>query len=296
VRRPATSGVGERSLLRRIDWRRTRYSVIIAGIILVAFVVVGIFAPWVAPHEPNEQDLYNTKAPPAFMDGGTSDHLLGTDQLGRDILSRIIHGARVSLLVAFFGILGSGLLGITLGVISGYMGGFVDSAIQRIVDVTLGFPIIILAMVVAIAWGAAFDHLILILIVTFWAGYARQSRAETLKLRGMDFVTLAKTSGTSRFVIMARHVLPNIAGSMLVLATLQVGTLIMMEATLSFLGAGVPPPTASWGSMTADGRNYLATEWWIAIMPALAICLVVLASNIFGDWVRDRLDPKLRTL
>jgi len=274
----------------------TRYSVFIAGLILIGFVIVGIFAPWIAPYEPSEIDLYNTLAPPAFMDGGTSDHLLGTDALGRDILTRVIHGARVSLLVALFGVIGSGLLGMGLGVISGYMGHFVDGVIQRIVVVTLGFPIIILAMVVAIAWGASFSHLILILIVTFWAGYARQARAETLKLRSLDFVTLAKTSGTSRLVIMARHILPNIAGSMLVLATLQVGTIIMMEATLSFLGAGIPPPTPSWGSMTSDGRNYLGTEWWVAVMPALAICLVVLASNIFGDWVRDRLDPKLRTL
>lgn len=290
------TAVKKKNILRRIDWRHTRYSVIIAGVILAGFVIVGIFAPWIAPYEPSEIDLYNTLTPPAFAEGGTSDHLLGTDPLGRDILSRIIHGARVSLLVALLGVLGSGILGIILGVISGYMGGFVDGLIQRIVDVTLGFPIIILAMVVAIAWGASFSHLILILIVTFWAGYARQARAETLKLRSLDFVTLARTSGTSKFVIMARHILPNIAGTMLVLATLQVGTLIMMEATLSFLGAGVPPPTPSWGSMTSDGRNYLATEWWVAVMPALAICLVVLASNIFGDWVRDRLDPKLRTL
>lgn len=292
----ASTATKKKNILRRIDWRHTKYSVIIAGVILVSFVVVGIFAPWIAPYEPSQIDLYNTVQPPAFMDGGSVDHLLGTDPLGRDILSRIIHGARVSLLVAVFGVLGSGLLGMALGVISGYMGGFVDSVIQRIVDVTLGFPIIILAMVVAIAWGASFSHLVLILIVTFWAGYSRQARAETLKLRDLDFVTLAKTSGTSKLVIMARHILPNIAGSMLVLATLQVGTIIMMEATLSFLGAGVPPPTPSWGSMTADGRDYLATEWWVAVMPALAICLVVLASNIFGDWVRDRLDPKLRTL
>lgn len=286
----------EPGILRRIDWRHTRYSVIVAGIILVAFVIVGIFAPWIAPYDPTSIDLRNTLAPPAFMSDGTADHLLGTDPLGRDILSRIIYGARVSLLVAVFGVLGSGLLGMGLGVLSGYMGGFVDGVIQRIVDVTLGFPIIILAMVVSIAWGAAFSHLVLILIVTFWAGYARQARAEALKLRGLDFVTLARTSGTSRLVIMARHIVPNIAGSMLVLATLQVGTIIMMEATLSFLGAGVPPPTASWGSMTADGRNYLASEWWVAVMPAVAICLVVLSCNIFGDWVRDRLDPKLRTL
>lgn len=278
-----------------VKLRRTKITVAIAGVILAAFVITGIFAPLIAPYDPTENDLQIVKAPPFFQDGAVDGHPLGTDQLGRDILSRVIWGARISLLVAVIGVLGSGVIGITLGVVSGYRGGVVDALVQRAVDVLLGLPIIVVAMVVAIARGPSFGNVVLLLILTFWASYARQARAEALKLRNLGFVTLARTSGTSNTVIMFRHIVPNLAGTMLVLATLNVGTMIMMEATLSFLGAGIAPPTASWGLMVADGRTYVTGAWWLSFMPGLAISLVVLSCNIFGDWLRDRLDPKLRT-
>ena len=290
-----TMSVESKDGLPRVKRRRLNIGVTIAGLILSVFVITGIFAPLIAPYDPTEIDLNNVLVPPVFQDGGQSEHLLGTDRLGRDVLSRIIHGARVSLLVAVIGVLGSGILGMTLGVISGYRGGVIDGIVQRAVEVVLGLPVILLAMVVAIAWGASFSHVVIILIVTFWAGYARQARAEALRLRNLDFVTLARTSGTSKSIIMLRHIVPNIAGTMLVLATIQVGTIIMIEATLSFLGAGIPPPMPSWGLMTADGRDMIVSAWWLSFMPGLAISLVVLSCNIFGDWLRDKLDPKLRT-
>lgn len=291
-----TMAVPKRRILPEIKWRRINIGVTIAGVILAVFVIAGIFAPLMAPYDPNHQNLDNALVPPFFQEGGQSEHLLGTDRLGRDILSRIIFGARVSLLVATIGVLGSGTIGMVLGVISGYKGGKVDMVIQRAVDVVLGLPLILLALVIAIAVGASFLNVVLILIFTFWAGYARQARAEVLKLRNLDFVTLARTAGTSDFVIMLRHIVPNIMGTMLVLATLNVGTMIMMEATLSFLGAGIPPPDPSWGLMTADGRDLVVSAWWLSFMPGLAISMVVLAGNIFGDWLRDRFDPKLRTV
>ncbi len=270
--------------------------VVISLVILAGFIICGIFAPFIAPYSPTNINLGDALKPPAFQAGGDVHYPLGTDRLGRDVLSRIIFGARVSLQVAAIGVVASGIIGLTLGVISGYKGGWIDIIIQRAVDIMLGLPMILIAMVLAIIFGASILNVAFVLIIIFWATFARQSRAETLKLRNLDFVTLARTSGTSDFIIILRHIVPNVMGSMLVLATLNVGATITLEATLSFLGAGIPPPAPSWGLMTADGRDMVVTAWWLSFMPGVAISLVVLACNVFGDWLRDRLDPKLRTI
>lgn len=270
--------------------------VIISLVILAVFIICGIFAPLVAPHSPTQINLADALKPPAFQPGGDATYPLGTDRLGRDLLSRIIYGARVSLQVAAIGVVASGIIGLALGVISGYMGGIIDNVIQRAVDVMLGLPMILIAMVLSIVLGASLLNVAIVLILIFWSTFARLARAETLKLRTLDFVTLARTSGTSDIVIIIRHIVPNVMGSMLVMATLNVGATITLEATLSFLGAGIPPPNPSWGLMTADGRDMVVSAWWLSFMPGVAISLVVLSCNVFGDWVRDRLDPKLRTV
>jgi peptide/nickel transport system permease protein len=279
-----------------IKWRRINIGVMISVIILGVFLIFGIFAPFITAYDPTQINLGEALKPPAFQPEGQVNHPLGTDRLGRDMLSRIIFGARVSLQVAAIGVIASGIIGMFLGIFSGYYGGWVDNVIQRAVDIMLGLPMILIAMVLAIILGASLLNVAIVLILIFWATFARQARAETLKIRTLDFVTLARTSGTSDFIIMARHVLPNVMGSMLVMATLNVGATITLEATLSFLGAGIPPPAPSWGLMTADGRDMVVTAWWLSFMPGVAISLVVLACNVFGDWVRDKLDPKLRTV
>ncbi len=264
--------------------------------ILTLFGLAAIFADYLAPHSPTAIDLANTLTPPFWQEGGTTEYLLGSDRLGRDILSRLLFGARVSLFMAVIGVLGAGGIGGMLGIIAGYNGGKIDTIISRAVDMMLGFPTILLAMVLAIVLGPSIFNVSLVITLTFWARYARQARAEVLRIREMDYVTLARTVGCSDLTIMRRHIAPNLVNTLIVLATFNVGTVITLEATLSFLGVGMPPPTPSWGSMCADGRSILASAWWVSLMPGVAITLVVLSGNLFGDWLRDRLDPKLRDL
>lgn len=264
-------------------------------IILAIFIIAAIFADHLAPHSPRAINLAKALSPP-FFQGGSKDYPLGTDRLGRDILSRILYGARVSLIVAAIGVLGAGGIGGSLGIIAGYWGGRVDSIISRTIDVMLGFPVILLALILAVTFRPSFSNIIIVVILVQWAFYARQARGETLGIREMDYVTLARTAGCSNLTIMVRHILPNVLNSLVVLATINVGTVITLEAALSFLGAGVPPPTPSWGSMCADGRGVITSAWWVSFMPGIAITLVVLSGNLFGDWLRDRLDPKLRNL
>jgi peptide/nickel transport system permease protein len=268
---------------------------VIAISILSVFVFVAILADFIAPHDPLEVNLSDALSPPFFA-GGKKTYLLGTDQLGRDILSRIIFGAKVSLIVSSIGILGAGIIGGALGIIAGYKGGTADTVISRAVDVMLGLPAILLAMILSVVQGQSMSNVVFVVTLVYWARYARQARGETLKIREMEYVTLARTAGCSDLLIMLRHILPNVTNSLIVLATFNVGTVIILEATLSFLGAGVPPPTPSWGNITASGREVLVNGWWISFMPGLAITLVVLSGNLFGDWLRDRLDPKLRDL
>jgi peptide/nickel transport system permease protein len=227
---------------------------------------------------------------------GTSDHILGADKQGRDVLSRIIWGARVSMTVAAVAVSASLIVGTALGLLAGYLGGLVDEAIMRIVDLSLSIPVILIALVFVTVLGQSFALLLGILALTTWSRYARQVRAEALQLRETDYVALAKVANASMPRILLKHIFPGVVPTISVLATLQVGGLILTEAILSFLGAGVPPPTPAWGSMVSEGRDYIQSAWWVSFFPGLAIFLTVLAFNFLGDWLRDKLDPRLRQL
>ncbi len=229
-------------------------------------------------------------------EGGSMVYPLGTDKQGRDILSRIMHGARVSLLVSSLAILLGGGLGTLLGILAAYRGGKVDAIIMRVVDIKLAFPSILLALVLVAAIGAGFTTVIIVIAVLLWARYARVVRGEALAIKQQDFIARARVSGASNSRIMMRHIFPNLVNTVVVLATLEVGHVIILESTLSFLGAGIPAPTPAWGVMVADGRDLITTAWWIFLFPCLAIVLTVLSMNLLGDWLRDRLDPKLRNI
>ena len=226
--------------------------------------------------------------------GGSTSYIFGTDKVGRDILSRIIYGSRVSVVVAAIAIFIAGTIGTALGIIAGYFGRWLDALIMRAVDVSLAIPIILLAMVLVTALGASFTTVITVLVLLLWSHYARLSRGVTLSVRSADFVARSKVAGSSNLRIMVRHILPNVFNSLVVLATLQVGFVIVIEATLSFLGAGIPKPTPAWGVMVSDGRELIVSHWWVAFLPGFAILLVVLSMNLMGDWLRDKLDPRQR--
>lgn len=274
--------------LKQLPW--------IPVVIIVIIVFAAIFAPIVAPHSPTKQSLRDKLQPPAWQERGTAKHLLGTDILGRDILSRLIYGARVSLIVASTALLAGGAIGGVLGLISGYAGGKVDTLIMRAVDATLAFPTILFALLLAVTMGQGLLTVVLAVTLILWARFARVTRGEVLGLKDNDYVALAHVHGCSGVRIMFVHIMPNVFNTFMVMLTLHVGLVILTEASLSFLGAGIPPPTPSWGQMVADGRAKVATAWWISIIPGVAITLVVIAFNVFGDWLRDRLDPKLRQL
>jgi peptide/nickel transport system permease protein len=284
-----------------------RYPILPVAILLFVLVIPGIFADFIAPHSPTVGSLSNRLRPPVGISGeevngvvlsqpGTLQYPLGTDKQGRDILSRIIHGARVSLTVALISIAIAGVIGTTLGLVAGYLRGKVDHLVMRTVDVFLSIPGILLALVLAVALGPSFRTVIIVVVAIFWSRYARLVRGETLSLKSQDFVARAKVAGASNLRIITRHIFPNVVNTIIVLATLEVGQVILLEASLSFLGAGLPKPTPAWGLMVADGRELIVTSWWVAFFPGLAILLAVLSMNLFGDWLRDRLDPKLRNV
>ena len=276
-------------------WQFRRWP-LIPMFFLALFVFTGVFAPLIAPHDPERGGLRDRNLPPAWEEGGSSEFLLGTDHLGRDMLSRVIFGARISLAVA--GVtLGVGMvIGVASGLIAGWYGGWLDEFLMRIVDIKLAIPTILLALVLVLPLGQSFLIIVAILAIAVWPRFARNVRGEVLQLKTMDFVALAKVAGASTPRILFIHIFPGVINTLIVLATLEVGIVILLESTLSFLGAGVPPPTPAWGSMVSDGRDRLAVAWWISTMPGLAIMLVVLSMNLFGDWLRDRLDPRLRQL
>jgi peptide/nickel transport system permease protein len=265
-------------------------------LILGLIVFCAIFAPLIAPHNPYTGNLHNQFIPPYWMPGGNSQYLLGTDYFGRDILSRIIYSARITTIVVFVAILGSALLGTVIGLIASYVGGVVDAVIMRITDALISIPLLVVAIVLAAAIGAGIINVIAILISFEWPIYTRQIRSEGLIIRETDYVALAKVAGVSAPRMLYRHFFSNVIPTLLVLATFEIGDVIMWEATLSFLGVGVPPPTPSWGSMVSDGQAYIVSRWWLSAFPGIAILLTVLSANTFGDWIRDRLDPKLRQL
>jgi peptide/nickel transport system permease protein len=276
------------------DWLKGA-PVISLGIVAV-LIFVAVFANVLPPHSPYYGSLADRLVPPVWTEGGSSAYLLGTDAQGRDILSRIILGARITLIVAFVAVVVAGLIGTVLGLISGYSGGIIDAVTMRTCDAMFSFPIILIALIFAVILGPSLPNLTFILVLAIWAPYARVVRGETLTWKERDFVAYARVAGTSPYKIIARHLLPNVLNSVLVMATFNAAFVIILEASLSFLGAGVPPPTPSWGSMTADGRQYVASAWWISLFPGAALVLVVLSLNLLGDWLRDRLDPKLRQL
>jgi peptide/nickel transport system permease protein len=273
-----------------------RYPVIPLAILVFVLVIPAIFAPWVAPHDPAYGSLSHRLTPPAWQDGGTMEHILGTDKLGRDILSRIIYGARISLAVSLIAIVVGGLIGTMLGLISGYFGRTTDAVIMRLVDISLSLPTILLALVLVAAVGPSFGTVVAVLIVLLWARYARLVRGETLAIKELDFIARARVAGASASRIMVKYIFPNVVNSLIVLATLQVGYVILLESSLSFLGAGLPRAEPAWGVMVSDGRELIVTAWWVSMFPGLAIMLTVLSLNLLGDWLRDHLDPKLRNL
>src|SRR5262247_3138951 len=267
-----------------------------AGAILIALVLAAVFAPYLAPQSPTEGDITQKLIPPFWMERGESGHPLGTDRFGRDVLSRVIYGSRISLIVSLLAIGLSGTFGTALGLISGYRGGLVDSLLMRLADIGLSLPTILIAVVLVAVSEPSFRNVVLVIALLLWPRFARQIRGETLAIKEQDFVALAVVAGRSSTWIIRRHIFPNVVPTLLVISTLQVGYVILLEGTLSFLGVGVPPPNPAWGLMIADGRGFLATAWWITLFPGLAMLLTVLAVNLLGDWLRDHLDPKLRQL
>ena len=323
-------------------YRKLKRLPIIPLSILGLVVFAGLFAPLLAPHDPEKGELRERNMPPAWSGGetalktvverlsinerrtsvtlidaqeidasaqlgdqievftrpaGSSKFLLGTDHLGRDVLSRVIYGARISLLVSIVTLAVGGSIGITMGLVAGYYGGFIDEFLMRLVDIKLAIPLILIALVLVITLGQSLWIIVTVLCLFIWPRFARQVRGEVLQLKLMDYVSLAKVSGASTARILFIHIFPGTINTLIVVSTLQVGIVILLESTLSFLGAGVPPPTPAWGSMVADGRDKLAGGvWWISTFPGVAIMLTVMSLNWFGDWLRDTLDPRLRQL
>ena len=266
-------------------------------LIIVVLAFTAVFAEAIAPHNPEVGSLSQRFKPPAWVQGGNSAYVLGTDHIGRDVLSRLIFGARVSMIVGFTAVIIAGVLGTALGILSGYFGGWVDQVIMRITDTWLALPGLTFAIFLAAIVGPSEWNIVIILGAVYWTRYARVIRSEVLSLKERDFVRLAIVAGCSKWKIMRKHILPNVLNSAIVLATLMLGVVIVVEAALSFLGVGVPPPKPAWGLMLADGKKGLmAGYWWLTVLPGCCIMLLVLAANLLGDWLRVKFDPQLRQL
>ena len=290
-----------RSAALTVAWRfaafRTEGFPVIACSILGGLLFVAIFANVLAPHDPEVGALGERFRPPVWQQGGNEKFLLGSDHLGRDVLSRLIFGTRVSIVVGFTAVIFAGVIGTGLGILSGYLGGWVDQVIMRITDAWLAIPALTYAIFLAAVVGPSEMNIVIILGLVYWTRYARVIRGEVLSLKERDFVRLAIVAGCSKRTIMKRHILPNVLNSAIVLGTLMLGVVVVTEAALSFLGVGVPPPKPAWGLMLADGKKGLmAGYWWLTVFPGTCIVLMVLAANLLGDWLRVKLDPQLRQL
>lgn len=266
-------------------------SALFGAIVLIAWVAVSLFGPLLTTGDPNEQDLASTLLPPIWLDGGSSAYLLGTDQLGRDVLLRTLYGARSSLILGLSAVALTAVLGCSVALLAAELGGIADDVLMRVADVQLSIPFILLAISLLMLLGASLGNMVLVLVLSGWVNYARVVRSELLYLRELDFVLAARASGAGGLRIAIRHLLPNVLGLVVVIATLQLAEVVILAAALSFLGLGLQAPAISWGGMLADGRDYLTTAWWISTVPGLAITCVILGVNIVGDWLRDVLDP-----
>ena len=285
---PATTARQSWPRLWRLKWG------LVAAVLMLLIIGVSAAAPWIAPYSPVEVDIRHRLAPPAWMDRGTPDHVLGTDQIGRDLLSRMIYGGRVSLLIGVAAVLVSSTIGVLLGLGAGYFGPRVDWTIMTLVNVMLTFPFVLLALAVIAVLGPSLVNMVIVLGVADWPLYARVIRAETMTLRERDFMTAARALGMSHLRIIFRQLLPNLVSVIVVIATLQVARVIILESFLSFLGLGVQPPTPAWGNMLGDGRVYMLNSWWIAAFPGLAIFITTLTINLMGNALRDWLDPHMK--
>ncbi len=292
---------GSRTAGLTLPWRFATLRVgdfpIVPTAIIVGLALTAIFADLITPYNPEIGTLGDRFRPPFWQAGGSEAHLLGTDHLGRDVLARLIFGARVSMVVGFTAVIFAGVVGTTLGIVSGYLGGWVDQLIMRVTDTWLALPGLTFAIFLAAILGPSQWNIVIILAAVFWTRYARVIRGEVLSLKERDFVRLAIVAGCSKRTIMRKHILPNVLNSAIVLGTLMLGIVIVTEAALSFLGVGVPPPKPAWGLMLADGKKGLmAGYWWLTVLPGCCIMLMVLSANLLGDWLRVKLDPQLRQL
>lgn len=269
---------------------------VISGTVILFLVLTALLAPLIAPADPLKHSFRDATVPPVWQSEGDWDHILGTDTLGRDVLSRVMHGARISLMVAAISLASGIVIGTSLGLLAGYFGGMTDEIITRVVDIWLGLPFILVALIMALVLGSGITTIAILLVLLAWTPFVRQIRGEVLSLRTREYVLAAQVAGASTARIFVKHLLPGILGLVLVVATFQVASLILTEAFLSFLGAGIPPPTPAWGNMIAEGRDYLTDAWWISFFPGVAIFLTAASLSFMGDWVRDFVDPRLRQL
>src|SRR5262245_14580444 len=296
-----TTAAPSRSMGMPLVWRQAAFRMeglpVFPILILVVLVFTAVFAEFIAPHNPEVGSLSQRFKPPAWVAGGSSTHLLGTDHIGRDVLSRLIFGARVSMIVGFTAVIFAGVIGTALGILSGYFGGWVDQVLMRITDTWLALPALTFAIFLAAIVGPSEWNIVIILGAVYWTRYARVIRSEVLSIKERDFVRLAIVAGCSKRTIMKKHILPNVINSAIVLGTLMLGVVIVTEASLSFLGVGVPPPKPAWGLMLADGKKGLmAGYWWLTVLPGCCIMFMVLSANLLGDWLRVKFDPQLRQL
>jgi len=287
---PVRPQAAERSLRRlwRVKWG------VVAALLLLLIVITALAAPLIAPYSPVEVDIEHRLGPPAWMEGGKTEHWLGTDQIGRDLLSRMIYGGRVSLLIGVSAVLVSSTIGVLLGLVAGYFGSRTDWIIMTLINIMLTFPFVLLALAVIAVLGPSLVNMVIVLGVTGWPLYARVIRAETMAIRERDFITAGRALGMSHVRIIFRQILPNLISVVVVIATLQVASVIILESFLSFLGLGVQPPTPAWGNMLGEGRVYMLNSWWIAAFPGAAIFVTTLAINLMGNALRDWLDPHMK--